>query len=91
MFRKWRNRKLLRRETILFDLLQMAKEHDSFEHGHSSAALKLMYPEIRGLRGMLADLEKEGYIVKKGSSEWGLTPSGARKAAVFAEKLEAGQ
>ncbi len=89
MFRKWRNRESLRRETILIDLLEMAGSHDSIEHSHSIAALKLMYPDIRGLRGILAKLEKEGYVLKKGSSEWALTPSGSRKAAAFAERLEA--
>jgi len=91
LFARWRNRQSLRRETILIDLLEMARGHDSIEHGHSLAVLKLMYPEIRGLRGLLADLEKEGYVVKKGSSEWALTPAGAEKAAAFAERIEAKQ
>lgn len=67
----------LRSEAILLDLFELARKHDSFEHPHMEAALKVMHPNASTLRRQLRSLHSKGLIIVHSTGGWALTREGA--------------
>lgn len=64
---------------VLDDLHAFAKQHESIEHAHSAAALRVMRPGA-GVDASLAELERRGWAHRVDGDSWTLTEAGHEEA-----------
>jgi manganese/zinc/iron transport system permease protein len=83
--RHWRNRRRLRLEAVLSDLLALAEQHDSLDHGHSLAVLQGMSAGYGGVLRSLEELAERGWARKVRPDLWALTPEGQAQARRLAQ------
>lgn len=74
------NRRRLRLEAVLEDLLRLADQHPSHEHGHGEPVLAAMRGGAVGVRRSLAELERRGLVVHLPTGSWALTADGVVEA-----------
>jgi manganese/zinc/iron transport system permease protein len=65
----------LRVGAVLEDLHALATQHDTIEHAHSAAALRVMRPG-GGVDASLAELERRGWAKRVDGDRWTLTEEG---------------
>jgi manganese/zinc/iron transport system permease protein len=74
------NRRRLRLEAVLEDLLRLAEQHPSHEHGHRERVLTAMRGGTVGVRRSLAELERRGLVARLAAGSWALTAEGVVEA-----------
>lgn len=83
--RQKRNARRLRAEAVLFDLYELALQHQDRTHKHPAAVLRAMGADPAGVEHSLKELEANGLVQRIQTVTWGLTPAGLS----FAEELVA--
>jgi manganese/zinc/iron transport system permease protein len=81
-------RRRLRVETVLADLYELGRQHESFDHGHAAPVLAAARGDGASVRGTLAELERRGWARRDGD-DWALTDAGrveAKKRRVARER-----
>ena len=78
--RERKNRGRLHVEAVLEGLYTLALSHDSLEHPHSVAVLRLMGSGKTGVDRSLRKLEEQGYVKSSSPEEWALTKAGIAQA-----------
>jgi manganese/zinc/iron transport system permease protein len=78
--RHYRNRRRLRLEAVLDDLLELSRHHDDIGYGHSLAVLERMAGGHRGVAASLRALLDRGWVRRVGRDAWALTPEGRDQA-----------
>jgi manganese/zinc/iron transport system permease protein len=84
--RHWRNRRRLRLEAVLEDLLELSRQHASLDHGHSIAVLQGMSTGEANIRGSLEELAARGHVRRLDADRWTLTPAGLSEAERLARE-----
>ncbi len=84
--RQYLNRKLIRKEMVLTNMLLFAESEEEPTYAHDVSALQAIG---RGSVGsMLTQLKKEGLLHNPVGNKWGLTDEGVKKARNVNEKLK---
>lgn len=84
--RQQRNRRRLRRDTVMTDLYVLAMQHEEpTTYGHSIEVLRAMNAGRGGVKHTLKTLADQGLVHRVGDDEWTLTEAGL----VEAEQLRA--
>jgi manganese/zinc/iron transport system permease protein len=78
--RELRNRRRLRLEAVLEDLLRLADQHPTLEHGHSEQVLAAMRGGAVGVHRSLEEAERRGLVMRLPTGSWGLTADGVAEA-----------
>jgi manganese/zinc/iron transport system permease protein len=78
--RELRNRRRLRLEAVLEDLLRLADQHPTLEHGHSEQVLAAMRGGAVGVHLSLEEAERRGLVMRLPTGSWGLTANGVAEA-----------
>jgi len=78
--RRRRNRRELRADAVLADLLTLAGHHSDPSHGHPLAALEAMRLGRGSARRSLEALSERGWAQRTGRDSWSLTPAGLAEA-----------
>jgi manganese/zinc/iron transport system permease protein len=78
--RELRNRQRLRLEAVLEDLLRLAGQHPTIEHGHRENVLATMRDGEIGVRRSLVELERRGLVTRLPDRSWALTADGVEEA-----------
>jgi manganese/zinc/iron transport system permease protein len=85
--RELANRRRLRLEAVLEDLLRLAEQHPSHEHGHREQVLAAMRGGAVGVRRSLAELERRGLVARRPAGSWALTGDGVVEARRLVEAV----
>jgi manganese/zinc/iron transport system permease protein len=88
--RQRRNRRRLRRETILSDLYLLSQQHQEQEHGHSIQVLQAMAGR-GGVEHTLKTLLAQGLVQRYDDDAWFLTPAGVTEAERLIGEHQSGQ
>lgn len=84
---KWiqrhRNRRLLRMEAVLGDMLKLANQHDDWTHPHAIAVLRTMSGQRGGVENSLHALAQKGWVRQVDTHNWSLTDAGLQEAKAF--------
>lgn len=78
--RELRNRRRLRLEAVLEDLLRLADQHPTLEHGHSEQVLAAMRGGTVGVHRSLEEAERRGLVMRLPVGSWALTATGVEEA-----------
>jgi manganese/zinc/iron transport system permease protein len=79
-FREIRNRKKLRVEAILEDLLILARQHGGLERAHSIEVIRTMSMGHGGTDRSLEELKRRGWAYQNETGDWTLTEQGLHQA-----------
>ncbi|HSH01584.1 MAG TPA: metal ABC transporter permease [Anaerolineae bacterium] len=79
-WRRQKNRRQLRVETVLYDMYRLAQQHDDWDYPHEVAVLQAMNLNQGGVRNSLRKLAERGLVTEKGNGLWSLTQSGWEQA-----------
>ena len=77
--RRRRSAARIRVGAVLDDLHAFAQQHDTIEHAHSAAALRVLRPGA-GVDASLAELERRGWAERVDGDLWTLTEAGHAEA-----------
>lgn len=75
-----RNRRRLRRETVLTDLYKLSQHHDSLDHGHPIEVLRAMNAGRGGVEHTLKILRSRDLVRLIDGDQWALTRTGLSEA-----------
>lgn len=78
--RELRNRRRLRLEAVLEDLLRLADQHPTLEHGHSEQVLAAMRGGAVGVHRSLEEAERRRLVIRLPVGSWALTADGVAEA-----------
>lgn len=78
--RQQRNRRRLRRETVLSDLYYLSQQHEDPAHAHSIEVLRAMNAGRKGVEHTLKTLADQGLVRQTNNSEWIITAAGMAEA-----------
>jgi manganese/zinc/iron transport system permease protein len=78
--RELRNRRRLRLEAVLEDLLRLADQHPTLEHGHSEQVLAAMRGGAVGVHRSLEEAERRRLVIRLPAGSWALTADGVAEA-----------
>lgn len=78
--RQRRNRRRIRTDAVLQDLLLLANQHGDSVHGHRAEVLEAMGIGRGGVRATLAVLEDRALVQQLADRTWTLTPAGRASA-----------
>ncbi|MGH7444541.1 MAG: iron chelate uptake ABC transporter family permease subunit [Longimicrobiales bacterium] len=84
--RQRRNRRRIRTDAVLHDLLLLAKQHGDSAHGHRAEVLEAMGIGRGGVRATLAVLEERQLVQQLDDRTWTLTPAGRESATASLRK-----
>lgn len=82
-----RNRRRLRRESVLVDLYTLGKQHNNFAHGHAIETLQAMNAGRGGVEYTLKTLTEQGQVQQIGPNEWALDKLGITEAERLLHEL----
>lgn len=80
-FRRRRQRRLIRGDTVLGDLYALYGQHETLDHGHPAAVLEMMSHLPGGVAETLSELEEQGLARRLAGGHWALTEAGRVQAA----------
>jgi manganese/zinc/iron transport system permease protein len=80
-FRRRRQRRLIRGDTVLGDLYALYGQHEALDHGHPAAVLEMMSHLPGGVAKTLSELEEQGLARRLAGGDWALTEAGREQAA----------
>jgi manganese/zinc/iron transport system permease protein len=83
-----RNRRRLRTDAVLADLLTLEAQHPEASRGHSIATLRAMNAGRGGVQNSLDQLEAQGLARRIGADGWALTEAGTATARARADEAE---
>jgi manganese/zinc/iron transport system permease protein len=89
--RHQRNRRRLRSEAVLVDLLALASQHEDRAHGHDIAVLRAMSLGRAGVERSLRDLAHRGWVLESDHDQWVLTTQGYVQAEQLAKQRGTGR
>lgn len=78
--RQQRNRRRLRRETVLSDLYYLSQQHEDPAHAHSIEVLRAMNAGRKGVEHTLKTLAGQGLVRQTNNNEWIITAAGMAEA-----------
>lgn len=78
--RHQRNRRTLQTDTVLGNMLILARQHVDATHGHAVSVIRAMSTDGSGVDRTLRDLELRGLVAKDEAGDWSLTQQGRREA-----------
>ena len=78
--RQQRNRRRLRRETVLSDLYYLSQQHEDPAHAHSIEVLRAMNAGRKGVEHTLKTLADQGLVRQTNNNEWIITAAGMAEA-----------
>jgi manganese/zinc/iron transport system permease protein len=85
--RHQRNRRKLQLEAVLFDLYELARQHDQFDCSHPTEVLEAMsVGKGESVRNSLRELAGRRWVNRNDRGQWALTAEGYREAGRLVEK-----
>jgi manganese/zinc/iron transport system permease protein len=86
--RQRRNRRRIRTDAVLHDLLLLADQHRGSMHGHAAEVLEAMGIGRGGVRATLAVLQDRQLVQQLDDGTWALTEAGRRAATASRRGME---
>jgi manganese/zinc/iron transport system permease protein len=86
--RRQQNRRRLRLEAVLSDMVALATQHDDPQHPHSVTVLQAMNAGRGGVGRSLEGLAERGLARRVGEDQWALTSAGLRVGQKLGISLE---
>jgi manganese/zinc/iron transport system permease protein len=78
--RNQKNRRVLQTDTVLGNMLILARQHEDANHAHATSVIKAMSTDSGGVDRTLRELQQRGLVAKNATGAWSLTHEGRREA-----------
>lgn len=86
--RQARNRSRLRLDTVLGNMMLLARQHEEADYGHKAAAIGALSGGRIGIEARLRELRREGFVEMDRQGDWHLTAKGVARCEMIVKKWE---